>query len=58
MIQLFVDKRTNIYYKFLKGIWYFYCNGNWIKSYTARSPFSRVELIKNLVLIGNNFRLK
>lgn len=58
MIQLFVNKRTNSYYKLLNGIWYFYHNGCWIKSYTARSPFYRVELIRDLVLIGNNFRLK
>lgn len=58
MIQLFVDKRNNVYYKLLEGTWYFYCNGSWIKSYTARGPLNRVELIRNLVLIGNNFRLK
>lgn len=58
MIKLFVDKRTNIYYKLSEGVWYFYCNGSWIKSYTARSPLKDIVLINYLVLIGNNFRLK
>lgn len=58
MTQLFVDKRTNIHYRLLEGNWYFYCNGSWIKSFTARSPLNRAKLIGNLVLIGNNFRLK
>lgn len=59
MSSLFVNKENGIYYTIIAGEWCFWGAAWWVPSEDAKPDnVHHQRFLENIVLVGNNFRLK